>query len=133
MAIGIFENRVVSDYVMEVLGLTVGEQSRLMAVWLSSPTADPVSIVACAMKYIERKPVTMWTMVNDRKLCVDDHDGIVFVLAHLDRLPFQLRKWRISVGDIVVSVYPVKSIVQRTGSSRAFMDIPIRIKVPFFS
>ncbi|CAD6268197.1 unnamed protein product [Miscanthus lutarioriparius] len=102
MATGIFENRVVSDYVMEVLGLTVGEQSRLMAVWLSSPTADPVSIVACAMKYIE---------------------------PHLDRLPIQLRKWRISVGDIVVSVYPVKSIVQRTGSSRAFVDIPIRIKV----
>ena len=96
MATGIFENRVVSDYVMEVLGLTVGEQSRLMSVWLSSPTADPVSIVACAMKYIECKPITMRTMVNDSKLCVDDHDGIVFVLAHLDRLPFQLHKWRIS-------------------------------------
>ena len=74
----------------------------------------------------------MRTMMNDNKFCVDDHDGIVFVLAHLDRLPFQLRKWRISVGDIVVSVYPVKSIVQRTGSSRAFMDIPVRIKVLFF-
>ena len=92
-----------------------------------------MSIVACALKYIERKPITMRMMVNDSKLCVDDHDGIVFVLAHLDRLPFQLRKWRISVGDIVVSVYPVKRTVQRTSSARAFMDIPIRIKVPFFS
>ena len=91
-----------------------------------------MSIVACALKYIERKPITMRTMVNESKFCVDDHDGVVFVLAHLYRLPFQLRKWRISVGDIVASVYQVKSIVQRTGSSRAFMDIPIRIKVTFF-
>ena len=96
MATGIFENMVVFYYVMEVLGLIIGEQSRLMVVWLSSPTFDPVSIVACALKYIERKPITMQMMVNDSKLCVDDHDGIVFVLAHLDRLPFQLHKWRIS-------------------------------------
>ncbi|CAD6210014.1 unnamed protein product [Miscanthus lutarioriparius] len=61
--------------------------------------------------------------------CSEDVAEVTTFGAHLDRLPFQLRKWRISVGDIVISVYPIKSIVQRTGSSRAFMDISIRIKV----
>lgn len=68
MATGIYENRVVSDYVLEVLGLTPSEQSRMLAVKLNSPIADHVSTIARAFEYIEHKPITMRTMMNDSKI-----------------------------------------------------------------
>ena len=96
------------------------------------PSGDALSSVAHDLKHIEHKPVTMRTMVNESKFCVDDHDGVVFILANQNFLPQKLRKWLISVDDTVLHVYQVKSIVYRTVSSKAFMDIPIRIKVFFF-
>jgi len=129
---GVFESREVSDYVIDVLGLTPGKQSRLIAVKFNKAVADPVSIVAHALKYIEHKPSTMRTIVNDSKFCVDDKDGLVYVLVHLEHIPFRLRKWVIGVADVVVSVFEVQSIAYRSGSCKAFMDIPIRIKVWFF-
>jgi len=129
---GVFESKEVSDYVIDVLGLTPGKQSRLIAVKFNKVVADPVSTVAHALKYIEHKPSTMRTIVNDSKFCVNDKDGLVYVLVPLEHIPFRLRKWVIGVGDIVVSVFEVQSISYRSGSCKAFMDIPIRIKVCFF-
>ena len=126
---GIMENKPVSGYVFESLGLNQGEQSRLMAVRRMHASGDTVSTIACGLKHIERKPITMRTMVNESKFCVDDHDGVVFILANQDFLPQKLRKWLIFT---VLHVYQVKSIVYRTGSSKAFMDIPVRIKVFLF-
>lgn len=126
------ENKPVSGYVLEILGLNEGEKSRLMAVRRMHASGDAVSTIACGLKHIERKPITMRTMVNESKFCVDDHDGVVFILANQNFLPQKLHKWLISVDDTVLHVYQVKSIVYRTVSSKAFMDIPIRIKVFFF-
>jgi len=91
-----------------------------------------VSSVARGLKHIEHKPLTMRTMVNESKFCVDDHNGVVYILAKYDRLPRVLNKRMIQVGDSALHVYQVKSIVLRTGSCKAFMDILVRIKVPFF-
>jgi len=96
------------------------------------PSGDAVSSVACGLKHIEHKPLTMRTMVNESKFCVDDHNGDVYILAKYDRLPRVLNKRMIQVGDSALHVYQVKSIVLRTGSCKAFMDILVRIKVPFF-
>ena len=96
------------------------------------PTGDGVSSVARGLKHIEHKPLTMRTMVNESKFCVDDHNGVVYILAKYDRLPRVLNKRMIQVGDSALHVYQVKSIVSRNDSCKAFMDIPIRIKVLFF-
>ena len=96
------------------------------------PTGDGVSSVARGLKHIEHNPVTMRTMVNESKFCVDDHNGDVYILAKYDRLPRVLNKRMIQVGDSALHMYQVKSIVWRTGSCKAFMDIPLRIKVLFF-
>ena len=129
---GNMENRFVSAYVFEVLGLTIGEQSCLIAVRRSMPSGDAVSSVARGLKHIEHKPLTMRTMVNESKFCVDDHNGVLYILAKWDRPPRVLSKCIIQVGDSALHVYQVKSIVWRTGSCKAFMDIPVRIKVLFF-
>ena len=129
---GNMENRFVSAYVFEVFCLTIGEQSCLIAVRRSMPSGDAVSSVARGLKHIEHKPLTMRTMVNESKFCVDDHNGVVYILAKYDRLPRVLSKHIIQVGDSALHVYQVKSIVWRTGSCKAFMDIPVRIKVLFF-
>jgi len=112
--------------------LTVDEQSRLIAVRRSMPSGDAVSSVARGLKHIEYKPVTMRMMVNESKFCVDDHNGVVYILAKWDRLPLVLSKCIIQVGDNAIHVYQVKSIVWRNDSSKAFMDIPERINVLFF-
>ena len=83
---GNMENRFVSAYVFEVLGLTIGEQSCLIAVRRLMPSGDAVSSVARGLKHIEHKPLTMRTMVNESKFCVDDHNGVVYILAKYDRL-----------------------------------------------
>jgi len=101
---GNMENRPVSTYVIEVLGLTVGEQSRLIAVWQSMPSGDAVSSVARGLKHIEHKPLTMRTMVNKSKFCVDDHNGVVYILAKYDRLPRVLNKCMIQVGVLFICI-----------------------------
>ena len=101
---GIMENRAISTYVIEVLGLTVGEQSHLIAVRRSMPSCDVVSSGARYLKHIEHKPLTMRTMVNESKFCVDDHNGVVYILAKYDRLPRVLNKCMIQVGVLFICI-----------------------------
>jgi hypothetical protein len=125
------ENRHVPAYVIETLGLTPGEQSHLMAVKGAKHSADPVSTVACGFKHLDHKPTIMRTMVNDNKFFVDDHCGVVYVLAKYDRFPRVLDKCIVQVDEFNLCVYKVKSIIWKTDSCKAFMDIPVRIKVYF--
>lgn len=96
---GNMENRLVPAYVMEILGLTAGEQSHLMAVRGAKRSADPVSTVAHGFKHLDHRPPTMRTSVNDNKYCLDDHHCIVYVLTKYERLPQVLDKRIVFVGD----------------------------------
>ena len=93
------------------MSLTVGEQSSLIVVRRSMPSGDAESSVARGLKHIEHKPVTMRMMVNESKFCVDDHNGVVYILAKWDRLPRVLSKRIIQVGGSALHVYQVKSTV----------------------
>jgi len=115
----------VSQYVIEMLGLQVGEQSRLMAITRLRHCDDQVMVNAHGFKAFHGY------FVQSFKLCYDEADDTVYALAHLDDLSEYYHGFKSRVGVTFVIIYKVNSIVIRPGSSKAFNDILVRIKVCF--
>lgn len=125
----ILESKAVSGYVMEFLELEVGEQKRLIAIkrGCSWKSEDPVMVAALGVKH----SCGLFFM-KKFKFCYDEADRIVYCLAH-EVLYFGLyRSYSVSVGQDIVTFCEVKSIVTRTNSIKAYLDILVRIKVISF-
>jgi hypothetical protein len=125
--VGMFtmEERNVSSFVMETLGLNDGDQTRLMAVrFLVNTDEDKVMVVGRAFKHIHGEH-----FVKKFKMCLDEADGVVYILADEDHIASLYRAWKISVGPDLVGFSVVKSIVTRKDSHTDFFGISVRIKV----
>jgi len=70
-----------SQYVMDVLGLKVGDQNHLMAIRRLRHSDDQVMVAPGAFKVIYGKH-----FVKNFKYCYDEADDIVYVTAHEARL-----------------------------------------------
>jgi len=131
----IMEERNVSSYVLEMFALdapvagSVSAQARLMAVRLHGNLdgKDKVMIVFRALKHICRHH-----LLKELKICLDEADGIIYVLCYDDDFTAVHRAWKISVDSDGVCFNVVKSIVLRKESHSDVFGIAVRIKVFFF-
>lgn len=126
----VLESKAVSGYVMDFLGLKVGEQKRLIAIYriCSWKNEDPVMVAALAVKH-----ACGCFFLRKFKFCYDEADRIVYCLAHEDQYSAFYRSCCVNVDRDTVTFYEVKSIVSRSNSFKAYLDILVRIKVICFA
>lgn len=123
------DQRYVSSYVLEILGLNEGDQDSLLAVkfFRFRGHGDEVITVGRALKHIRLNG-----FVKKFKLCLDEADGVVYIKANAADLVSSFRSYKVRVGFHSVCLEQVTNIVQRKDSHTDFFNIPVRIKVWFF-
>lgn len=114
----------------ELFGVLVGAQTRIMAVRFGKDvkeTDDRVMIVGRALRHF-----CPLCQLKDFKICLDEGDGLVYLLAHDDVFVPLHRGWKVSVGSEYFGFADVKSLALMEGSDSEYFNIPVRIKVCVF-
>lgn len=121
-----------SFYVFEMFG-KVGSQIHLLAVprlgeFSGVTSQDKVTSVACACKKL-----IPHNFVQKLKFCYDEADRTMYCLAAADEVAETYCAYSLRVGEVNVSFFKVSSVVMRENLVRAYLDVDITVKVPFFS